>query len=80
MVYRPQNNPRSASSDRVPPELEVLGLHDFLCRTGLSGCPYRFDHRFDQSICRESVGVWLNSVSTHRTGILLVLLKIESSK
>jgi len=37
VACRPQSNPRSTSSDRVPPELEVLGFHGVLCRTGLTG-------------------------------------------
>ena len=45
MARRPQDNPRSSSSDGVPPELEVLGLRGALCAqpvrlvgaTGLTG-------------------------------------------
>ena len=37
MACRPQGNPRSSSSDGVPPELEVLGFRGVLCRTGLTG-------------------------------------------
>ena len=52
MPCRPQSNPRSTSSDGVPPELEVLGLHGVLCRTGLTG-----RHNWsDRSMRREPVG------------------------
>ena len=38
MACRPKDNPRSASSDGVPPELVVLGLREAaLCPTGLTG-------------------------------------------
>ena len=38
MACRPQDNPRSASSDEVPPELVVLGLREASLRpTGLTG-------------------------------------------
>ena len=43
MVFRPQSNPRSTSSDGVPPELEVLGFR---------GC----SDRSDRSVRREPVG------------------------
>ena len=38
-----QDNPRSSSSDGVPPELEVLGFHVFLRLTGLTGWKERSD-------------------------------------
>jgi len=39
----PQGNPKSLSSDGVPPELEVPGLRDFLPPTGLTGWGDRSD-------------------------------------
>ena len=52
MACRPQSNPRSTSSDGVPPELEVLGLRGVLCRTDLTGR----HNRSDRSVRREPVG------------------------
>jgi hypothetical protein len=52
VACRPQGNPRSSNSDGVPPELEVLGLRDVLCITGLTGCP----NRSDRSVRREPIG------------------------
>ena len=49
MACRPQSNPRSTSSDGVPPELEVLG---FRGRAGLTGR----HNRSDRSVRRELVG------------------------
>ena len=43
MACRPQGNPRSSSSDGVPPELEILGLRVFLPSTGLTGWSGRSD-------------------------------------
>ena len=43
MACRPQGNPRSSSSDGVPPELEVLGFREFLRPTGLTGWRGRSD-------------------------------------
>ena len=37
MACQPQDNPKSLSSDGVPPELEVLGFREFLRLTGLTG-------------------------------------------
>jgi len=52
VACRPQSNPRSTSSDGVPPELEVLGLCGVLCRTGLTGR----HNRPDRYVRREPVG------------------------
>ena len=52
MAYQPQSNPRSISSDGVPPEIEVLGLRGVLYRTGLTGR----HNRSDRSVRREPVG------------------------
>ena len=51
MACRPQSNPRSTSSDGVPPELEVLGFRGVLCRTGLTGR----HNRSNRSVRREPV-------------------------
>ena len=52
VACRPQSNPRSTSSNGIPPELEVLGFYGILCITGLTGCP----NRSDWSTRREPVG------------------------
>ena len=52
MACRPQSNPRSTSSDGVPPELEVLGFCGVLCRTSLTGR----HNRSDRSVRREPIG------------------------
>ena len=52
MACRPQSNPKSTSSDGVPPELEVLGFRGSPWSTGLTG---RY-HRSDRSVRREPVG------------------------
>ena len=49
MACRPRSNPRSTSSDGVPPELEILGFRGVLYRTGLTG-------RHNRSVCREPIG------------------------
>ena len=43
MAFRPQDNPRSVSSDGVPPELVVLGFHDVSASSGLTGLKNRSD-------------------------------------
>jgi len=43
VACRSQNNPRSTSSDGVPPEFEVLGLREALLVTRLTGWRYRSD-------------------------------------
>ena len=76
MACRPQDNPRSSSSDGVSPELEVLGLREALCAqpvlpvgaTGLTG------RRGTSSGCdrcdsaRSSACVLANSASTKGQG------------
>ena len=66
MACRPQDNPRSTSSDGVSPELAVLGLREAsLCPTGLTG------RRGTSSGCdrcdpaRSSACVLANSASTY---------------
>ena len=43
VACQPQENPRSPSFDKVPPEFEVLGLCVFLRPTGLTGWRDRSD-------------------------------------
>jgi len=37
VACQPQNNPRSASSNGIPPEFTVLGFHGVSALTGLTG-------------------------------------------
>ena len=43
MACRLQDNPRSASSDEVPPELVVLGFRGVSASSGLTGLKNRSD-------------------------------------
>ena len=43
MACRLQDNPRSASSDGVPPDLVVLGFHGVSASSGLTGLKNRSD-------------------------------------
>ena len=65
MACQPQDNPRSASSDGVPPELAVLGFRKASLRpTGLTG---RRRVSFGSDRCnpaRSSTCVLANSAST----------------
>ena len=76
MACRPQGNPRSSSSDRVPPELEVLGLRKALCAqpvwpvgaTSLTGRRgLRLVLIVDCDLAHSSACVLANSASTHYT-------------
>ena len=79
MACRPQDNPRSSSSNGVPPELEVLGLREAFCAqpvwtVGATGLTGRRRASSDCDRCdpaRSSACVLANSASTYFLAIPL---------